>query len=421
MKNVYIETYGCAANQNDSEIMMGLLAKAGYNITIDKKMADVIIINTCVVKETTENKLQHIIKEMDDYCKKNKKMLVIAGCMPASELNNLRKLTDANVVGCNTHDIVNVIKNGEDIVDDSKDKTGLARIPKSKTIFIEQISQGCMNECSFCMTRLARGKLRSYDDDNIVKDIAAAKNDGYKEFWLTSQDNGCYGFDKDTNLAELLNKITSSINGKYFLRIGMMNPQHAKKILNELIDAYKNDKVFKFIHIPVQSGSNQILRKMKRGHTAEDFVHCVNEFRKAFPDITVWTDIIVGFPDETEEDFQATLSLLEKTKPDFVNVSRYSVRPNTAGAEMKQLITEVKKERSAAAAKLTKQLAFEANKKWINWTGDVLVDEWNQKNATAIGRNYAYKPIAIGNDRKLIGSFKKVTVLDAKETCLLSE
>ena len=421
MKSVYIETYGCAANQNDSEIMAGLLTQKGYNVTTNKEMADIIIINTCIVKETTENKLEHLLEKYDEYCKGEGKQLIVAGCMPNAELSRLRELTSANVVGCNNpKDIVKVIEKQEDIISDQKDKTGLVRISKSKVAFIEQISQGCVNDCSFCITKLARGKLCSYEQDKILKDLSIAKKQGFKEFWLTSQDNGCYEFDKDDeeNLATLLNKITTEISGKYFIRIGMMNPQHVLRILPELIDSYRSDNVYKFIHIPVQSGSDRILQLMKRGHSVNDFVTCVEEFRKAFPTITVWTDIIVGFPNETEEDFQATLELLKKVKPDFVNVSRYSVRPGTEAASMKQLPTEIKKERSRIASKLVNELSLEKNKEWLNWKGEALVDEWNPKTQQTLGRNYAYKSIISGSDKKEMGMFKKVKIKDVSGTCL---
>ncbi|MFH1420549.1 MAG: MiaB/RimO family radical SAM methylthiotransferase, partial [Candidatus Aenigmatarchaeota archaeon] len=247
---IYVETYGCAANQNDSELMAGLLKTAGYDVTNNIELADIVIINTCIVKTTTANKLYFRIKTLEGSGKK----LIIAGCMPAAELSKLRDITNAPVIGPDAVSeiakvVAGLIKNKTFEAFDGKSKIGLPRISKSKVVFVQQISQGCMNECSFCETCLARGSLKSYNDNAIVKEIAGAKSAGFKEFWLTSQDNGCYGFDFDekTNLAKLISKITQTVRGKYYLRIGMVNPQHVKKFLPQLLDVYDNENMFKFL------------------------------------------------------------------------------------------------------------------------------------------------------------------------------
>jgi len=176
--------------------------------------------------------------------------------------------------------------------------------------------------------------------------------DGCTDIWLTSQDNGCYGLDIGSSLPELLNTV-SKIQGKFTVRVGMMNPTHTKQIVDELIEAYRNEKIRKFLHLPVQSGSNRVLKAMKRGYVVEDFVEIVEKFRQAFPNLTLSTDIIVGFPSETGEDFQATMELMKKIQPQKVNISKFGSRPKTEAAKMKQLPIEKINERSRKLHELT--------------------------------------------------------------------
>ena len=285
-------------------------------------------------------------------------------------------------------------------------------------IWIIQLSEGCLGKCTYCITRFARGKLKSYKPKSIIKSVRTAISKGFKEIWLTSQDNSSYGLDIGTNLAELLKEILK-IDGDYKIRIGMMNPMFLKNSSN-LIDIFKDERIFKFVHIPVQSGSNKILKLMKRGYTVEEFEHIVKSFRKN-PNMTIWTDIIVGFPTETEEEFQMSVELLKRIKPDYVNVSRYSNRPGTEAKKMKQVPTEIKKERSRIMSKLVNQIAFEKNKKWINWNGKILIDEYNEKKKNFIGRNFAYKPVILDNNSNhkiSLGSKINVKIVDSASTYL---
>jgi len=421
MPMVYIETYGCAANQSDSEIMAGLLARAGFQIVSNIEDADIVILNTCVVKRATENRMYERIKELN---KKYSERLIIAGCMPVSEYERVKEITSASLIGPRSVSkivgVVSKVIQGKHIeeFDEGEDKICLTKISKNKIIDIVQIAEGCASACSFCLTKYARGNLHSYPIEKIVKEISEAKAAGFKEFWLTAQDCGCYGFDIDSSLPELINKITKEVKGKYLLRLGMINPKHAKKILPELIECYKNEHVFKFLHIPVQSGSDRILKLMLRGYSVEDFVNIISEFRKEIPDITIWTDIIVGFPTETEDDFKASLKLLEEIQPDFTNISGYSLMPGTKAATLPQLSTEIKKERTRKISEVVERIIMEKNKRWLGWTGEVLIDEYNYNKGNFIGRNYAYKPIIL-KERLRIGEFVKVKITDAKKTGLI--
>jgi len=348
---IYIQTYGCTANQAESEIMAGLLQEAGHQI-VSENEADVIIINSCHVKHTTEQKILAKISKI-------RKPLIVAGCMPEVYSEKILAANpNASLLG--THQIAKVVGVAEDLLNgktrivtgpSGKEKLGFPRVRKDKNIARIQIADGCLGNCTFCATRLAKGKLFSYRPSSIIKEICSALKEGCKEIWLTAQDTGAYGKDIGVNLPMLLSLLPS---GNYKLRVGMMNPNHVLPMLDELIQAYKDPKIIKFLHIPVQSGDNEILRAMRRNYTVEDFEHIINKFRKEFPQIKIWTDIIIGYPGETEEQFQRTLSLLKRVRPDKVNISRYTKRDKTPAAKLKQLDTKETKRRSKIAADLIK-------------------------------------------------------------------
>jgi len=220
----------------------------------------------------------------------------------------------------------------------------------------------------------------------------------------------------NTNLVALLKEIVA-IDKKFMIRIGMMNPNHALEMLNDLIEIYKNEKIFKFIHIPVQSGNNDILKMMKRKYTVEDFTKIVDTFRNSFDKITISTDIIAGFPTETKEQFQESVRLIDRIKPDVVNISRYSARPGTDAAKMEQLKGEETKERSRSLTQSFDWAAFRVNKTWEKWSGTILIDEVG-KNDTSVGRNFAYKPIVVKGIYKL-GDEIKVKILDVTKHYLI--
>jgi MiaB-like tRNA modifying enzyme len=406
MMKVYIETYGCAANKSDSEIMAGILLDKGYELVFDEKEAEYIIVNTCGVKKQSEDR---ILGRLQQLAKTDKKVIV-AGCLTKIDIEKIKSKIP------NYHAIIDpysvdkidlAIKEGGIIFSEKPpEKSNLPKYSFNNVISIIQIGEGCLSACSFCATKLARGRAVSFRPSTILNSIKEAVAKGYKEIWLTSQDNSCYGKDIGTNLAELMMAI-SKIEGKFFVRVGMMNPLHIKSFLNELIEAYKSDKFFKFLHIPVQSGSNDVLKHMRRGYKVEDFVYYVNRFREEIPNITISTDIIVGYPTETEEDFRKTVKLLKKVKPDVVNLSRFTPRKGTLAASLKQLDAETINKRSKKVHKLVRKILEKKNKRWVGWRGEVLIDEKNEKNVT-IGRNIFYKPIIVSGN---LGEFKEVEIV----------
>jgi tRNA A37 methylthiotransferase MiaB len=200
----------------------------------------------------------------------------------------------------------------------------------------------------------------------------------------------------------------------------MMTPNNVMDILDELVEAFRDKHVFKFIHLPVQSGDDEILKRMRRFYTVNEFKTIVDAFRVSFPEITLSTDVICGFPSESEEAFDRTLQLIDEVRPDIVNVSKFAARPRTAAARMEENfapVTEIK-HRSGRAAKLAKKVALEQNQRWIGWTGEVLVDEVGKISGSWVGRNFAYKPITVKSSAGLLGKKLFVGVVKAFPTYL---
>lgn len=418
---VYVETYGCSLNQGDSEIIAGILSEKGFEIVEDESKADIIIINTCVVKKPTENRVMKRLKEIE---KVNKKVIV-AGCMPkVIDLKNL--FPRFSIIGPSQlfeiAEIIDKVMRNERVIrldEIKRSKLDLPKIRKNPLIEIIAISSGCIGDCSYCCVKFARGKLFSYPPEKIIERVEKSLSDGVKEIWLTAQDTGCYGFDIKSNLAELLERICK-LDGKFFVRVGMMNPNNIKDILGDLVEIYKNEKIFKFLHIPVQSGSNKILKQMNRFYQIEDFKGIVNTFRNEIPGITISTDVICGFPNETEEDFEASIDLIKEIKPDVLNISRFFPRPKTNAERMEQLPGYKIKERSRKLAKIFNQIALEKNKTWLGWQGEVIVDEIANNN-TFISRNFAYKPIVIKSKENLFSKFLNVRIIGATKNSLIGE
>ena len=406
MAKIWVEAYGCSASFSDSEMISGLIVNGGHTLANNSQESDLNVIVTCSVKDATAAKMVHRIKESKS------KPLVVAGCLPKAEQKTVEKFAEnASLLGPNsigkTLQVIESALDGQKMIaleDTDISKVGLPKIRLNSAIGIVEIASGCMSECTFCQTKLAKGDLTSYRIGDIVRQVQTEISDGCNEVWLTSTDNGCYGLDIGSDLPELIRAV-SEIDQKFFIRVGMMNPMYMPKIRDGLLKSFESSKVFKFLHVPVQSGSNQVLNDMKRGHTEQTFRDITQKFRKKFDKFTISTDIIVGFPTETEEDFEQTLKLLEETKPDIVNLSRYSQRPGTDAAEMNQIdVIEVKR-RSKIAYELINKISEENNRNWIGWEGQVTFDEEHEGQIR--GRNFAYKPIFV-KEKPRIGQISNV-------------
>ncbi|RLF51198.1 MAG: hypothetical protein DRN19_03240, partial [Thermoplasmata archaeon] len=242
---------------------------------------------------------------------------------------------------------------------------------------------------------------------------------GAKEIQLTSQDLASYGVDKGWSLLELVKDI-ASLEDEFMIRLGMMNPASVKKRLEEIVSLYSFDKVYKFLHLPVQSGDNEILKKMKRGYTVEEFAEMVDIFRSEYPDITLATDIIVAFPGESEESFQKTVNLIKEIEPDVTNITRFSPRPFTEAKRMKERVpTDIAKERSRYLSKLCESISLKINKKYIGKKYRALTIE-RGKNSTIVARTTNYKPVML-MERIDIGRFVDVEITGYSVTHLVGK
>ena len=408
----------------DGEVLAGCLSQAGIQLAASDAEADVLIYNTCAVKGPTENRVIDAMK----HAPKGKK-LIVAGCLPKISLERLLREVHFDgavgpAAGEEIVDVVTRVAAGERVVDldglEAKPRLDLPRVRSNPVVSVVPINYGCLGSCAYCCVVYARGHLRSYSVEEVVERVRSDLAAGAKEFWVTSQDTACYGRDLHSSLAELLEAL-DGLSGDFRVRVGMMTPNRVIDMHERLINAFKSDKVFKFLHLPVQSGDDETLRRMRRCYTAAEFKDIVAAFRAQIPDLTLATDVIVGFPGETEGAFGRTLALLEDVKPDVTNVSKFFARPKTAAAQMRDGLVErdETKRRSTEAAELAKRVSLERNKRWVDWVGKVLFDEKGKVEGSWAGRNFAYKPVVAKSTEDLLGKTVKVRVETAAGTYLI--
>jgi threonylcarbamoyladenosine tRNA methylthiotransferase CDKAL1 len=398
IKKYYVEGYGCAFNLAETNQIKTLFDENNFSRTNFPKKADILLVNTCAVKDTTEKRMLFRLKSLYEQKKPLAKLFAF-GCLAATRKKTIQKInSEIIVLGTDLKALCHAL--------DFETKSFSPKTQcesSSKLVSIIPISTGCVGNCTYCATKLARGDLSSYSVKLINQSFSKiAKNGG--EIWLTSQDLGCYGFDIKKDICSLL-KILLKNDGDYLIRLGMMNPNHFFSKKEEIMEIFDNPKVFKFLHLPLQSGSDKILKKMNRKYSVKEFVSGVSFARKMFPQITIATDIIVGFPGETKKDFQDTIKIIKKTLPDVINISRYSKRPQTVAAKMEFQLTESeKKDRSRILTKLKNNLLIEKNKQLIGKEFEIFVSE-KKVDGTFVGRNINYRPIVVS-----LGFGKKIKV-----------
>lgn len=425
-RRVFVKSFGCSSNIADGELMAGCLSEAGFEVTDSPGEADLLIYNTCAVKTPTENRVVETLKKA---AVNKDKRLIVAGCLPLTNLKRLKSEVEFHgVLGPGSSGSVveatRKVFNDEKIAwlsENVKRKPclDLPRLPINPVVSIVPVAYGCLGSCSYCCVVFARGHLRSCSIDEVAARVRRDLISGAKEVWLTGQDMACYGRDLGVNLADLLQAVCE-IDGEFLIRVGMMTPNLVMDMLPDLINAFQDEHIFKFLHLPVQSGDDGVLKRMNRLYSVDDFKHIVQAFRKIIPSITLATDVICGFPGESRESFKRTLQLIEEVKPDIVNVSKFFPRPRTAAEKMTPKVSpsEVRK-RSRQMANLAKRIAFENNSKWMNWRGAILFDERGKRPNTLVGRNFAYKPVAVrSGDETLLGTRVEIQVVKALQTHL---
>ena len=421
-KRVYVKSFGCSANLADGEVITGCLSEAGFELVEDPKDAEFLVYNTCAVKSPTENRIVDLLRKVP-----KDKRLIVTGCLPMINFERLENEVEFDGVtgpapGATIVDVLGRVGTGEKAVslgDVSSSDLRLPRVAVNPVVSVVPINYGCLGECSYCCVHFARGRLRSNPVDEVVERVKRDLALGAREVWLTSQDTACYGKDIGTSLADLLGRVCE-VKGDFFIRLGMMNPDHVLGMLDELVEAYKCKKVFKFLHLPIQSGDDEVLKLMNRHYTANEFKRVVLVFREKIPRLTLSTDVICGFPEESKKAFENTKRLVAEVKPDIVNVSKFFSRPRTPAEKLSPIAPKELNRRSREMAELSKRISFEKNKTWMGWNGTVLLDE-KGKGESWMGRNFAYKPVVVKTGESLLGNFVRVRVVKTFSTYLEAE
>ena len=388
---------GCAANFGEGEKIARIL-QDNYQISFGQPQRktdpqsievvteiDTYVLNVCTVKgNATAIKLIREAKEISPNAK-----IIITGCAP----KDLREQVTKQFDGIQFSSLKEIEKT---FANEASLQHASNKLRESETTGIVNIEEGCLDACAYCSTHLVKGRLKSFKADWIVRQVEQLVGDGCKEIQLTGQDCGCYGFDIGTNLAELVKQILVKVPGDYKLRLGMGNPRHVLKYRESLIECFYDSHVYKFLHLPVQSGSENVLKAMNRRHTVKDFMDLAAEFNNRFNLFTLSTDLIVGFPGETETDFEDTLNVLRETRPTVCNITRFVSRPGTPAEKLTQIVPDaIKHKRSSILSETFQQIAVENNRYWIGQNEDVVLEKEGYHKGSFIARNDAYRPVAI--------------------------
>ena len=373
-KRVYIESYGCTYNHADTGRLVAILEGLGCTRVGRPEEADAVIINTCTVIEATERKMLRRLALFAD-CD-----LYVTGCMPIVQMERICSVCTPHVIH-------------PDEIASRADGVGTRG---AGAIGVVQVASGCLGRCSYCITRFARGRLVSASREAILDAVRGLVASGAYEIQLTGQDVAAWGLDRGESLPKLLRDIVE-IPGKFAVRPGMMNPAAVLRILEPLVDAYESEKVFRFLHLPVQSGSDSVLERMQRGYRAAEIVRIVDTFRERYPDMMISSDFITGFPGETDEEFSQTLALLQRAAFVKVNITRYSRRPGTPAAALKDLPERIRKDRSRMLLAEANRIYDAYNERWLGRVTPVVATEKNAPGST-VCRNPCYLNVVIKED-----------------------
>lgn len=409
---VYLEAHGCTQSYGEARLMQEALAGSGHTITESEDDADAHVLVTCTVVETTERRMIRRMQDLASY----DKPLVVAGCMAAAQRDRVRAVVPGAMLlpPRKWPQIVGLLGAGTTCGDRVADIESQAFGWHDSIV---PIAQGCAGRCTYCITRVARGRVASYPVEGVVAHVRREVERGAREIKLTGQDTGAYGFDVGTNLAELLQAV-ARIPGRFRIRVGMADPLTVFPIVDDLVDAFASEKIFKFLHVPVQSGDDSILETMKREYSVAQFETIVAAFRDAYPEISLSTDVIVGFPGETEAQFESTMGLVGRVRPDIVNVTRFSRREGTPAARMAgQVVGWRAKERSRRMTRLRFQLAAEVHARFVGREFEALVTEPG-KGDTVLARTPEYRQVIL-RDPAALGEFVRVRIDAARANDLL--
>jgi len=404
--SIWFEGYGCTANQGETLEMREHANQLGHQLATDSSTAETVVLGTCTVIESTQNKMEKRISELMDQGKN----VIVSGCMATADTKVLNsKFPNAPLVSPGDIDGLGDLIGRGGCKPETLESPFAAILP---------ISSGCLGRCTYCATLKARGRVKSRSVNDIFFKAQYAIDSGSKELLLTSQDNGAFGADTDSSLENLLNEL-SHLDGEFRLRVGMLNPMLVAGRSKEMAKAWGDSRTYKFMHLPIQSGSQKILDSMTRDHTLEEFWEVVEVFRYYYPEMMIITDIITGFPGETEQDHQETVDLLNKLSPDLVNVTRFSPRKGTPASRYKRVDGRIVKKRSRELTNLRKELGAKSFKRFVGRETSVLTVE-NKRKGSTLCRDDNYRPIILKQDLPL-GEFYDVKIIDSEYGFMIAE
>ena len=438
MKKVYIETMGCQMNKSDTERMLGMLSHFGYEETNEPKDADLLMVNTCSIRQLSEDKSFSLIGTWGRWKKESKPDLKIGfcGCVAQQKAEQIFKRAHYVDFVLGTHniyklpEIIKAVENGEKICECTEThKTedtrgfGIKRV-KSVNAWVN-ITEGCNNFCTYCIVPYTRGRERSRLPEVIIQEAKDALAQGHKEITLLGQNVDSYGkdfTDKNYRLADLLRDL-NALEGKFRIRFVTSYPTD---ITDELIETVVElDKVCEYFHIPMQSGSSEVLKKMNRRYDRETYAKIVEKVRKMVPDVTITSDFIAGFPGETEDQFVETLTAIDEFELDYSNVAAYSPREKTVAAKWvdKYIPEDIKEERFQRLNDKVKENCLKSNLKYVNREMEVLVESFYERRGVMIntGKTRNNKTVHIPCEQNLVGEFVNVKISGAKTWYLKGE
>lgn len=436
-KKYCVVTYGCQMNLHESEKISGILSGMGMSAVNEPENADVVVFNTCCIRDTAERRALGNIGKMKELKKKNKNLLiVVTGCMTqqngfAENMKERYQYVDVILGTHNISDLENQIrirlekKKRVAAVLDTDGYIDDETTPVTRTSFPNawvNINYGCNNFCTYCIVPYVRGRERSRDMKSIISECEKLINDGYKEITLLGQNVNSYGNDvpdENVNFANLLREV-AKIDGKF--RIRFMT-SHPKDLTEDVVKTIRdNDKICNNIHLPIQAGSNSVLKNMNRRYTREHYLGLIDMIRRYLPDCGITTDIMVGFPYETEEDFLDTMDIVEKVRFSTAFTFIYSVRKGTKAAEMPQIPYEIKQNRIKRLIARQNEITEEISKDYVGNVYEILVEGMQEKkNGYVVGRTESGRLVSAKGDESMIGEFKNVKITAVKNAQLLGE
>ena len=416
-QKIYVKTFGCSHNISDSEFMMGQLVDYGYQLTEDPVEADLILLNSCTVKNPSQEGLLRMVFEAETI----KKPIVVAGCVSQGD-QKIPELNGVSIIGISQIDrVIEVVEetlrgNSVRLLEKAAlPSLDLPKIRKNQYIEILAINTGCLGNCTYCKTKHARGHLGSYRPEEILRRVDRAVEEGVKEIWLTSEDTGAYGRDIGTDIGKLLVSIVERLPKTVMLRIGMTNPPYIKEHLQTIAIVLLHPQVFEFLHIPIQSGSDEVLEKMNREYTVQDFEEVCDYLMDKVPNLMLGTDIICGFPGESSKDHQETLSVIKKYQFPVVNISQFYPRPGTIAAKMKQINSKIKKERSREVTQVFNEYRFSSltlGSEHLVWISE---KEIVKEKEILVGHTKGYCKVVLSFEEGLLGTCVLVRIVECRK------